>query len=66
MYVCMYVCMYVRTYVYVCVACACFAHRGQKRVLDLQELQLQMVVSCYVVAGNWGPLKEQPALLTTL
>ena len=28
------------------------AGRGQKRALDLLELELQMVVNCYVDAGN--------------
>jgi hypothetical protein len=40
---------------------------GQKRVLDLLELQLQMVVSHCV--GGWeltpGPLQERQMLLTS-
>lgn len=38
--------------VYVCASHVCSAHRGQKEVLGLLELQLPMVVSCYVSARN--------------
>ena len=36
------------------------AHRGQKRALDRPALQLQMVESCHVSAGNqtWIPCKS--------
>jgi hypothetical protein len=36
----------------VCVSCVCSAHRGQKQCRNQLEMGLQMVVSCYVVAGN--------------
>lgn len=44
----------------VCVACMCehvptctpHACRGQKRVLDLLELEFQMVMNCHVGAGK--------------
>ena len=41
------------------------ARRGQKEVLGSLELELQMVVSCHVVAGNqiWV-LEEKPVYLT--
>ena len=39
------------------------AYRGQK-VSDLLILELQMVVSHNVGAGNLGPLQEQQVLLT--
>lgn len=32
---------------FVCISCAFSANRGQKRVLDPIELQLQAVLSCY-------------------
>jgi hypothetical protein len=32
--------------------CVPIAFEGQKRESDLLELELQMVVSCYVGAGN--------------
>lgn len=38
----------------------------EKRVLSPLELELQMIMSCSVGAGNCpGPLREQPVLLTT-
>lgn len=41
------------------------AHRGQKEVLGSLEMELQMVVSCHVVAENqtWV-LEERPVYLT--
>jgi hypothetical protein len=36
--------------IYVCIL---GAHRGQKRVLDLVELELQIVASCRIGTGNW-------------
>lgn len=45
--------------VFVCASHACSAHRGQKRLLDLLEVELQMVVSPHVGAGNSGPLEER-------
>jgi hypothetical protein len=52
---------------YVCASYVCLVSRLQKRVLDCLKLELQMVVSHHVGAGNWTPglLQEQPALLTT-
>lgn len=35
--------------IYVCIL---GAHRGQKRVLDLVELELQIVASCRIGTGN--------------
>lgn len=32
--------------------CMLCTHRSQKRVLDLLELEVQMVVSCHVGSGN--------------
>jgi hypothetical protein len=37
---------------HVCAACVCSTYRGQKRALDPLELELQMVVSHHVCAGN--------------
>ena len=37
---------------YVCTPCACSAHGGQKKVLGVMELELQVVMSCSVGAGN--------------
>lgn len=37
---------------YVCVQCAYSVCRGQKRLLDPLELELQMVVSCHVGVGS--------------
>ena len=45
MNVCLQVCVYTK--------CATCAHRGQKRVSDVLELELQVVVSLPVDAGNW-------------
>lgn len=40
--------------------------RGQKRALDLQELELEIVVRYHVGPGlNLDPLGEQSVLLTT-
>jgi hypothetical protein len=36
----------------VCVQCVSGAHRGRKRPSDLMELELQLVVSHHVSAGN--------------
>lgn len=48
---------------YVGALCECIALGGQKKVSDLQELELQVVVSYIVDAGHQpGPL-EEPALL---
>jgi hypothetical protein len=49
---------------YGCAPHACSAHGGQKRTTDPLKLNLQMVVSHHVDAGNPGPLWEQPVLLT--
>lgn len=38
-------------YLSVCI-CTIYIQRGQKRVLTLLELKLQMFVSCHVDAGN--------------
>ena len=58
-------------YVYECIACIDVSapllyNRGQKRVLDPLELELQMVVSHHMVVGNQTQvlLKAQPVLLT--
>jgi hypothetical protein len=40
-------------------------HRGQKRVLDPQELNLLIAVRQHVGAVNLGSLQEQLVLLTT-
>ena len=39
-----------------CTTCGSCAHGGQKKVLDLLglELQIVVVVSCHVGAGNWS------------
>lgn len=37
---------------YVCAPCACGAHRGQKMASDPLGVELQMVVSFHVGAGN--------------
>lgn len=61
-------------YVYMCFAHtyiwgahACNLHRGQRRVADPLGPELQMVVSCAVVAGflNPGSMEEQPVFLPT-
>ena len=51
--------------------CVCTVHmpsafREENSGLSPLDLELQMVVSHHVVAGNWnsGPLEEQPLLLT--
>lgn len=33
-------------------SCACSAHRGQKRALELLDLELQLHVRCHVGAKN--------------
>lgn len=38
--------------IYVCVPFECSSHRGQKRVSDLLEMELQMVVKCHVGVVN--------------
>ena len=58
-------CMDVFASMYVCVPSVCSGHREQKKVLDPSELELQMVVSHHVDAGNRtrsGPLQEQVLL----
>ncbi|EGW09316.1 hypothetical protein I79_016217 [Cricetulus griseus] len=40
------------------------AHKGQK-VSHSLELELHMVVSCHMSAGNQGCLEEQPVILST-
>ena len=49
------------------VLCLCSACRDQKRPSTSLELELQMVVSHHVGAGNrtLSPLEEQRVLLTT-
>lgn len=42
-------CMNAFACVYICVPCAC---GGQKKALDLQELEYRMVVSHYVATEN--------------
>lgn len=46
---------------YVCAAyvCLCSQNPEQKRPLASLELELQMIVSCCVGAGNLGPLEDQ-------
>lgn len=39
-------------HVCLCTTCLSGAYRGQKRASDLLGLQLQMVVSCHMGAGN--------------
>lgn len=39
-------------YAYLCSTCLSGALEGQKKLMDLLELELQMIVSCYVGAGN--------------
>lgn len=50
---------------YVCVLCACSDLRGQKRALELLELEFQTVAgSMWVLESN--PLDEQQVILTTV
>ena len=50
----------------VCAPCVCSAHGRQKSTLDLVGLELQMVVSCHVDAGNLTlALEEWPVLLSS-
>ena len=42
--------------------CVSGAHRGQKTIPDCLELELQMVVSCHVGAGNWSSARAAIAL----
>lgn len=52
-------------YEYLGSTCVYRAHRGQKRSLDHLQLELWMVVSYHVDAGNsQGPLQEQHVCLT--
>jgi hypothetical protein len=46
-------------------ACMPGVRQGQKSVLKPLKLELQMVLICYVVAGNWnmGLLQEQVLLI---
>ena len=56
---CLHVCIYM---------CICLVtHRGQKRALEPLELELQMVVSCYVGARNqtWVLCKNNKHVLLT-
>lgn len=39
--------------IYVSISPTCSAPRGQKKVLDPLELELQVVVGCQVNTGNW-------------
>lgn len=45
----------------VCIPCLCSAHRDQKRMMDLLELELKMVVR-YHMGTDWelnlGPLQN--------
>ena len=36
----------------ICASCVCSADRDKTRLSDLLELELQVVVSCHVGAGN--------------
>jgi hypothetical protein len=38
------------------------AHRGQKRILNPQELELQEIVRCYVGVGNQKLVQEPLAV----
>lgn len=51
MHVCM---MHVRMYIWT--TCILDAHEGQKRVLDVLELELWMAVSHHVGSGNQTPV----------
>ena len=42
--------------------CVSGAHRSQKTIPDCLELELQMVVSCHVGAGNWSSARAAIAL----
>jgi hypothetical protein len=55
---CLHVCL--------CIMFVSGVHRGQKRVSDLLELELEIVASCHVGAGNqtWALQEEQAVLLT--
>lgn len=46
-------CMSVSAYMSIWAPCVCIAHRGQKVVLDRLELELQVIVNCYMVFQNW-------------
>jgi hypothetical protein len=46
---CSFVMYIICLHVWLYAVCESGAHRGQKRVLDLLELEFQMVVSCHVV-----------------
>lgn len=35
-----------------CTTCACDTHRGQRKVLNPMELEVNIVVSCHVVAAS--------------
>lgn len=45
-------CVRVFGFMYICAPCACSAHEGHKRTLDLLGLELQVAVSRYVGAGS--------------
>lgn len=48
---CLYVCVCMRAYVFICTTCVqCLC--TLKKVLDLLELELEMVVGCHIGAGN--------------
>lgn len=42
-------------YVYMCITCVPDACGNQKKITDSLELELQVVMSCHVDAGNWEP-----------
>lgn len=39
-------------WLYISVPCACNSYSSQERASDPLELELQMLVSCYMGAGN--------------
>lgn len=48
----------------VCILCVCSGHRGQKKALNSLDLELQMVVSGYVVLGiEAGTSRRAPRTL---
>lgn len=66
-------CMGVFLYLILCATSVPAAYRGQKRVSDLLELQLQMIMNHHVGAGNqipnhWAmsPVKRFPTLATKI
>lgn len=50
--------------IHVCVSVECSAHRGQEKLSDILELELQMLVNCHVDAWSLSSRRAASALIS--